>query len=147
MFVRSACALASLCILVIASPALGQDEVPLFNGEGEAAAYIADDFTIYLWEGEPVAYLTPASDGVFHLYGFNGQHLGWFTRGAVWGSDGDAACAVREALRRPPQIAPVKGIKEIKPIKAIKELAPIAPIFTNSFGATPCEKLLKEGAE
>lgn len=37
-----------------------QDEISLFNSDGEATAYIDtedDDLTIYLWGGKPVAYL------------------------------------------------------------------------------------------
>jgi hypothetical protein len=55
-------------------------EKTLYNKNGEAVAYITDDFhsTIYLWEGEPAAYLYEDE----HVYGFNGRHLGWF-RGEV----------------------------------------------------------------
>lgn len=45
-----------LCTL-IANAYVAADETPLFNAQGQATAYIADDFTIDLWSGKPVAYL------------------------------------------------------------------------------------------
>jgi hypothetical protein len=42
-----------------------------------------DDMTIYLWAGKPVAYLDLVGSGEFDVYGFNGQHLGWFANGAI----------------------------------------------------------------
>ena len=52
------------------------DEISLFNSEGKPVAYIAEELTIYLWSGKPVAYLDEDSSGGFHVYGFNGKHLG-----------------------------------------------------------------------
>ncbi len=42
--------------------------------------------TIYLWGGKPVAYLSAESDDGFHVYGFNGKHLGWFPPPSIPGS-------------------------------------------------------------
>jgi len=130
---------------VLASPAIGQ-EVTLYTGNGEPVAYIAvnDGITIYLWDGQPVANLH-SSNSSFHVYGFNGRHLGWFERGAIWMPDGYAACAVREALTVVPQIDPVKAIREIKPIKSIREIASLKPLLTNRFGAMPCSLFLAQG--
>ena len=61
-------------------------EDTLYNAKGEPIAYISDDMnkTIYLWDGHPVAYLSS-----YHVYGFNGQHLGWFINGVIYDSDGN----------------------------------------------------------
>ena len=61
------------------------DEVSLFDESGKAVAYIAldDELTIYLWGGKPVAYLERDSQGGYHVYGFNGTHLGWFVGGVI----------------------------------------------------------------
>src|SRR5690349_12549750 len=86
-------------IVSTASLALGDDEIALFDGAGQPVAYIApdDDLTIYLWNGHPVAYLSKDSpvDG-FNVYGLNGHHLGWFSRGAIWDHSGNASCAIKE---------------------------------------------------
>ena len=77
--------------------------------------------------GKPVAYLDRDSSGCFHVYGFNGEHLGWFSRGIARDQSGDGACVVKEVLSST-DIEPIKSIKEIKPIKSIREIAPIRPI-------------------
>ena len=80
-------------------------EKALFNSEGEPIAYISDDLnrTIYLWDGHPVAYLYG-----YHVYGFNGRHLGWFINDIVYDSDGarigftSATCPIA-AYKEPPK--------------------------------------------
>jgi hypothetical protein len=54
------------------SSAAYADEIALFDGYCDAVAYVVtdDDLTIYVWEGDPVAYLVDDSG-----YGFNGEHL------------------------------------------------------------------------
>jgi hypothetical protein len=125
------------------------EEVTLFNGKGKAAAYIAveDGMTIYLWGGKPVAYLEPdKGGGGFHIYGFNGKHLGWFVQGVVRDHDGDAACAVKEKMRTT-DFEPFKAFKEFKPFKAFKEFAPFRPAFSKSFGSATCSLFLTAGGE
>jgi len=60
-------------------------EKTLYNANGEPVAYISDALTkaIYLWDGYPVAYLYD-----YHVYGFNGLHLGWFLDNVVYDSEG-----------------------------------------------------------
>lgn len=61
-------------------------EKALFNSNGEPVAYVSDDLSkvIYLWDGHPVAYLYE-----YHVYGFNGLHLGWFIDGIMYDPNGD----------------------------------------------------------
>ena len=58
----------------------------LFSRNGDAVAYLMDDFrqTIYLWSGFPVAYLYEDR----HIYGLNGRHLGWFIAEVLYDHDG-----------------------------------------------------------
>jgi hypothetical protein len=128
---------------------VADDEVPLFNGKGGAAAYIAvgDEMTVYLWNGKPVAYLEPdKGGGGFHVYGFNGKHLGWFVQGVIRNHEGDASCAVKERLQST-ESEPYKSYKEYKPYKDYKEYAPYRPAFSESFGAVTCSVFLSEGAK
>lgn len=142
--------LAVMAVLFVASPiALADDdEVALFDQRGKANAYIAldDELTIYLWSGKPVAYLDRDSDGGFHVYGFNGKHLGWFVGGIVRDHDGNAECAVKERLQFA-EFEPFKAFKQFKPFKSFKEFAPFRPFFTTSWGDTPCRFLLAEGGQ
>ena len=140
-----------LLLLLVAAAAptmtLAADEVALFSGAGKPDAYIdvADELTIYLWSGKPVAYLKKDSASGYHVYGFNGKHLGWFVSGVIWDHEGDASCAVKEVLQST-QYEPYKPYKQYKPYKAYAEYAPYRPSFSNAFGETPCRFLLGSGA-
>src|SRR5208283_920073 len=98
-------------------------EKTLFDSEGEAVAYIAldDELNIYLWKGEPVAYLKKEA-GDIHVYGFNGNHLGWFENGIIWNHKGYAVGFVEGAVSKITKIQPIKGIRRITPIKRIEKL-------------------------
>lgn len=140
----------SILLLVFLYPNLtlaNEDAISLFSGEGEAIAYIAlsDELTVYLWSGKPVAYLTEDSSGGYHIYGFNGKHLGWFVGGVIRDHKGDAACAVKEVMQAT-QIEPFKAFKVFKPFKAFKEFPPFRPGFSNLFGQIPCNFFLALGA-
>ncbi len=62
-------------------------ERTLYDKNGEAVAYIAEDYhsTIYLWEGLPAAYIYEDE----HVYGFNGRHLGWFKGEVLFNHKGE----------------------------------------------------------
>ena len=122
------------------------DEVALFDGRGNATAYVDtdDELTIYLRSGAPVAYLERDGDDGFHVYGFSGAHLGWFVGGVVRDHQGNAACAVRELLRQT-EIEPFKAFKQFKPFKGFKEFAPFRQFFSSSWSGTPCGLFLAAG--
>lgn len=142
----------SVYLLLLASfipfAACAEDEVSLFNGSGKADAYIAldDEMTIYLWSGKPVAYLEKDSESGYHVYGFNGKHLGWFVKGVIWDHEGNGACAVKEVLQST-QSEPFKAFKQFKPFKSFTQFAPFRPTFSNKFGDVPCRFLLAEGGK
>jgi len=137
-----------LLVSTLPSPVRAEDEVTLFSGDGKADAYIAldDEMTIYLWSGKPVAYLEKDRDGGYHVYGFNGQHLGWFVKGVVRDHEGNGSCAIKEVLRST-KFEPFKAFKQFKPFKAFTQFAPFRPAFTSQFGDTPCRFLLAEGGK
>src|ERR1035437_161253 len=130
-------------LFVTSARAEDDEEVSLFSGVGKAEAYIAiaDELTIYLWSGKPVAYLETDSDGGYHVYGFNGKHLGWFVKGVMRDHKGVAFCAVKHAVKTTDS-EPYKSYKQYKPYKAYTQYAPYRPYFSNSFGDTPCRVLL-----
>lgn len=137
--------LLSIVVALWSGVSRAQDETALFDGQGRAVAYIADDLTIFLWAGKPVAYLESDSAGGFHVYGYNGKHLGWFVRGIARDHQGNAACAVKEVLRST-EFEPFKGFKEFKPFKSFKEFAPFRPTFSRDWSDTPCRFFLAQGA-
>jgi hypothetical protein len=142
--------IATLSLSWASSPAIasGEDEVALYNSAGKAEAYIAldDEMTIYLWSGKPVAYLEKNGSKGYHVYGFNGEHLGWFVRGIIWDHDGNGACAAKEAMRSTAS-EPFKSFKQFKPFKSFTKFAPFQPTLSNQFGDVPCRFLLAEGGK
>jgi hypothetical protein len=137
----------ALLLFAFETASASENEISLFDGQGRATAYIAvsDDLTIYLWSGEPVAYMVSDSSDGYDVYGFNGKHLGWFLKGIVWDHSGGASCAVKDAIQFA-QLEPLKSLKQLKPLKGLKELRPIRPVLSNAFGDTPCVLLLGSGA-
>ena len=117
------------------------NEVALYNSDGDAVAYIdfEDEKTIYLWTGEPVAYLEDED-----VYGFNGKHLGWFTEGVLIGHKGDAPCVTKD--RHPsPNYESYKSYKSYKPYKSYTEYAPYKPYTSNKFSNIECKVYLGAG--
>lgn len=118
-----------LCCSIGAMAQSSTDEITLRSGSGTCSAYIeADDSTIYLWNGKPVAYL----DGE-DVYGFNGKHLGWFIKGVIYDHDGDTEGAVTARFETLQPACPVKSFKHFKPFKASKEFRPLKPILSLSW--------------
>lgn len=131
---------------LLCSIGLSAQEISLFNSDGDAVAYIADDMTIYLWGGDPVAYLNRSS-GTWHVYGFNGSHLGWYEDGIIYNHRGDAVGAQENATSMITSIEGIKSIKSIKPIKSVKEMAPMKPMFSSSWSRTPLVIFLRAGED
>ena len=126
-----------------------QDEISLFNSDGDATAYIDtedDDLTIYLWGGKPVAYMFKKS-GEFHVYGFNGNHLGWFIDGIIRDHEGDAIGATKDAIRMYTNYEPYKSYKQYKPYKAYKEYSPYKPYLSSSWSSMNFKLFLLQGID
>jgi len=145
---RSLFLTATLFILGFSTSAYAEEDISLFNNNGKATAYISfdDELTIYLWNGKPVAYLKSSNAGEFHVYGFNGKHLGWFSKEAIWDHDGFASCATKKVMQST-EPEPYKSYKEYKPYRAYGEYAPYMPYLSNSFSELSCKFLLMSGAE
>lgn len=121
-------------------------EFNLFEPSGKPVAYLspAEDMTIYLWNGEPVAYVDNEKDGGPHVYGFNGKHLGWFMNGIIFDHNGEVACASKDALSRT-EHEPYKGYKKYKPYRTYKSYPPSQPRLTTGFSNLGCTILLASG--
>ncbi|MGL4874001.1 MAG: 4-fold beta flower protein [Clostridium sp.] len=86
-----------------------------YNQRGRAICYTEDNEHIFLFSGEPVAYINGNS-----VYGFNGEHLGWFENGWIL----DHVCYYKYFS----EIAtggPVKPVKHVKPVKCVKRVRPV----------------------
>jgi hypothetical protein len=121
-------------------------ELSLFDSEGKAIAYIVtdDDFTIYMWDGTPVAYLYPKMDQ-YSIYGFNGNHLGWLVDGIIRDHNGNAVGFIKNAVNMYTQYEPYKSYKQYKPYKSYREYEPYMPYLTNNWATMPLSLFLLQG--
>jgi len=103
---------AILIMCVLASAAA--EQIPLVDQDGHYIAYIdtARDDTIYLWSGEPTAYLYESGRGVL-IYSFSGQHLGWYEEGILRDLNGNAVGARDGVLITPSRVEPIKSLQRI----------------------------------
>ena len=87
-------------------------EKSLFNKYGDAVAYLTDDHdrTIYLWDGQQVAYLYNER----LVYGINGKHLGWFFDGIIFNSSGKRIGFTAGTCPVAPSKEPAKLKKRVK---------------------------------
>lgn len=79
-------------------------EILFYNESGVSAAYTEDGTHIYLFSGEPVAYIDGNS-----IFSFSGKHLGWYIQGWIRDNNGDCVFFTKEATGGP--VKPVKSVK------------------------------------
>jgi len=118
-------------------------ETTFFDKNGEAVAYIMDDYnnTIFLMDGHPVAYLYEDSN----IYGINGRHLGWLTEDIIFDHDGKRIGFTSHSCPVPIGNEPAKAERyykdEIRPRWAV----PPFPKLSFDFAAKNFKVFLKEG--
>lgn len=129
--------------LPVQTPRSKTGEVTLFGRNGDPQAYIAheDDNTLYSFTGEPLAYVDEASN----IYGFNGDHLGWFEDGIVWDRAGRRVGFTAETCPVFTQFEPFKGFKQFKPFKAFKQFAPFKPFKSHALSDEELIDFLHKG--
>lgn len=134
-------ALISFFSIVSVSMAGAQD-ISLFDNAGVPCAYISveEEFTIYLWSGEPVAYLENDS-----IWGFNGKHLGWLEDGLVREHKGYVVGFIAGAVDMRVQKEPFKNFKKFKPLKSFKEFSPSKPSYKNQWSGNKLTLVLYKG--
>ena len=92
-----------------------------YDAHGRPIAYLIDDSEhIYLFSGEPVAYL---SDNT--VYGFNGHQFGWFEDGWVRDLHGYSVFFTEESSGFGPAkpargAVPAKGARHARPAKSAR---------------------------
>ena len=100
------------------------DELTFYDSHGTPVAYAVDDGAIYLYSGEPVAYLSADS-----LYDYSGSPLGFFEDG--WVYDHGGACvfftedAVGGPLRPTRQMRPMRAMRQPRPMREARQAAPM----------------------
>lgn len=118
-------------------------EETLYDVTGKPVAYIDlnDDYTIYLWNGTPVAYL---SDNLT-IYGFNGKHLGWYEEGIIRNLRGEKNGFNKNTLNVYAKYETYKSYKKYKPYKSYKQYSKYKPYYKISKSSISLEDFLSNG--
>ncbi len=116
-------------------------ESTLFNKNGKAVAYIADDGeTVYLWDGRPVAYIYED-----RVYGWNGKPLGWFVNGTVFDIYGLRSGFIKSKSPIATEVEPLKAAKHLKTAKSKRQSQVIKPVLCYGYSNKSLEDLLEAG--
>lgn len=98
-----------------------------------------------MWDGTPVAYLAPSNSDYYHVYGFNGLHLGWYERGVVRDHDGYVVGFQQGAMSKSTRYEPYKRYKKSKPYKYSPKYPPSKAYNKSSFSYTSLALFLLKG--
>lgn len=139
---------AAILAVVAALSVASAEEIPLVDKDGHYIAYIDtnDDFTIFLWDGEPAAYVHDSGRAQL-IYSFSGEHLGWYAEGIIRDLTGDALGAREGMLEVPRRVPSLKGLKRLKPLRGPRRVADLQPVFSNYYSNTSLEAGLRGAAD
>jgi len=118
-------------------------ETSLFNQNGKAVAYFAEDReTIYLWDGRAAAYLVEP-----RVFGLNGRQLGWFDNGTFFDIYGLRAGFLKSKSPIPTDLEPVKPGKKARSIRKPRQGGLAKPTMCYGYSDKFLEEILLEGLE
>ena len=102
-------------------------EVTFYDRGGAPVAYCEDAEHIYLFSGQPVAYIHGDA-----IYDFGGRHRGWFSDGWIRDTDGAAVMFTESCSGGPMapmrQMRPMKSMKTMLPMKTMRTMARMRPM-------------------
>ena len=125
---------------------VAKSSTSLYDSTGSPIAYVETDLSVYLWSGEPVAYVVPVdSQDDSNLFGFNGKHLGWIRVGVVYDQNGKVVGAIKEAFSNPVRIQAPQAPKAPLPPKSPKATPSPRPNFTYKWSKTNFREFLEQG--
>lgn len=95
-------------------------EITLFDANGEPKAYIEnkENQDIFLWDGRAVSYIYEDK-----VYGWNGEHIGWFEEGVMTNLHGNPVAYIKEKSPMMPKMEPMKSMKKKKNMKSMRKMA------------------------
>ena len=114
-----------------------------YDQHGHPLAYSEDRTHIYLFSGEPVAYL----DGDV-VYGYNGKHYGWFVNGWIRDLNGYCVFYTEDAAGGPAkparQARPARSARYARPAKAAREARHARTVFVPSWSGLSGVQFFKQ---
>ena len=109
-------------------------DINFYDSSGTPIAYTVDGEHIYLFSGNPVAYLSEDS-----VYAYSGKHLGRVEDG--WNRDNQGCCvfftdnAVGGPMQPLKKMKPMRTMKQMKPMKGMKQMKPMRPTKKNAWSS------------
>jgi len=107
-------------------------DITFCDSTGSPIAYSEDNEHIYLYSGQPVAYLSDGS-----IFAYSGEHLGRFEKDWVRDNQGYCVFYTSDAKGGPmkpmKKMKPMKGMKKMKPMKGMKKTKPMKPMDKSSW--------------
>lgn len=118
-------------------------ERSLFDFNGQAVAYIADDGerTICLWNGLAVAYIDDRLD----CYGWNGHCLGWVEGGILFDTQGLGVGVLKAEYSTRLRVEPGRRSKRVKYAKYPKSPPCCRPAHRIGNSSLPLVDFLRAG--
>ena len=117
-------------------------ELTFYDSKGRPIAYTEDGTYIYLFSGEPVAYLDNES-----VYSVSGKHIGRFRNGWIRDNNGQCVFFSEDATGGPMKpmkmMKPMKSMKQMKPMKSMKEMRPMRPMDSLSWSELSGEQFFE----
>jgi hypothetical protein len=107
--------------------------ITFYDQSGEAVAYLDEDGeSIYLYGGEPIAFLS--GEGI---YSYAGRYLGWFEDGWVLDRSGNRVFFTENATGGPVRpvraVRPARGARSARPARGAREARPARPVRSSSW--------------
>ena len=87
----------------------------------------------------------PSNNDYYHVYGFNGLHLGWYERGVVRDHDGYVVGFQQGTMSKSTRYEPYKRYKKSKPYKYSPKYPPSKAYNKSSFSYTSLALFLLKG--
>ncbi|HSN17440.1 MAG TPA: hypothetical protein VLV87_04450 [Gammaproteobacteria bacterium] len=109
-------------------------QIVFYDQQGNAIAYSEDGEHVFLFGGEPIAYLD--ADAV---YSYRGELLGWFEEGWLRDKDGRCVAFSEHAVGGPPRplkkSMPHQSPRLSNPVKEHQDPRALRPIHSNAWSA------------
>lgn len=117
-------------------------ELTFYDSNGRPVGYTEDGVHIYLFSGEPIAYIDNRS-----VYSFSGRHLGRFGNGWIRDNNGRCVFFTQQAKGGPMKpmkmMKPMKGMKQMKSMRGMKEMRPMKTVNSLSWSGLSREQFFR----
>jgi len=112
-------------------------EVTIYSVDGDPEAYLVADGSIYLWDGEAVAFVLDDK-----IYQWSGEHIGWFVDGVMYDGDGDRVGFIRSRCPVVTSVEPVKSVKSVRSVRGVRSVASVRTALSTGFSHQTLEAFL-----